>query len=166
MFQFSLNIVWSLPLHRLQLSGSLVLRSVQPLLVRLAGSESLSSLTAGLQQSIQLRFGGNDSAGGVLRHWLSSSLPTGTTAAIVHRAANRGGRGHCGDTSHGNTTRTAAVAIAADGAGGLGQGRIGCDDRCSSGVGCRQRWADVMVMLGGTWRPTIHDLIVALLALR
>lgn len=134
--------------------------------MKLVGSGSLASLTSWLQQSIQLRDGASDATGGGLGYWLSSSLPTGITAAIVHRATSRGGRAHRGDTSHGYTSRAPAVTIATDGARGLGYGKIGCDDRCSSGIGLGQRRANMMVMLGRNWNPAIHDLIVALLALR
>lgn len=127
---------------------------------------SLASLTSWLQQSIQLRGGASDAARGGLGYWLSFSLPTAVTSAIVYRATSRGTCGYRGDTSHSYTSRVAAVAIATDGARGLGYGKIGSDDGCSSGVGWGQRRADMMVMLGRTWNSTIHELIVALLALR
>ena len=160
--QLSLSVVWCLPLHGLRLVGSLRLWSGQSLLVRLVGS--LASLTSWLHQSIQLRSGVSYGIDGSLGRWLSSSLPTVITAAIVHRATGRGWCGQRRDTSHCYTSRAATVAT--DGAGGLWYGRIGGDDRSWSGVGWGQRWADMMVMLGVTWNPTIHDLIVALLALR
>lgn len=134
------------------------------LLVRLGGGGRWASLTAWLQQSAQLRGGADDGTGGVLENWLSSSLPTVVTASTVHRAASRGRCGRLGDWSPYCTTKAADVAIAADRAGDLGHGDVGRDDRCSGGVGCGQRRADVMVVLRGTW--TVHDLIVALLALR
>lgn len=91
-------------------------------------------------------------------------MPTAVAAAVIHRATGRGARGHRGDTGHSCTSGAAAVAIATDGARGLGYGKIGGDDGCSSGVGGWQRRADVMGMLGRN--PTVHGLIVALLALR
>lgn len=126
-------------------------------MVRLVGSRSLASLTTWLQQSSQLRGGADDGTAGVLECWLSSSLPIVITAAIVHRAASGGQCGHLGDTRPCWTTRAADGAIAADGAGDLGHGNIGGDDRCSGGVGGGQWRADVM---------SVHDLIVALRALR
>lgn len=66
----------------------MLLWSGQSLLVRLIGS--LASLTARLQQGIQLRGGSSDGAGGAFERWLSSSLPTVITAAIVHTATSRG----------------------------------------------------------------------------
>lgn len=126
----------------------------------------MASLTSWLQQSIQLRGGAGEAAGRGLEYWPSSFLPTGITAAIVHRTTSRGCCGQRGDTSHTYTSRAATVSIAADRAGGLGYGKIRGDDRCSSGAGWGQRRADMMVMLGGTWNPTLNDLIVALLALR
>lgn len=151
----SLSIVRHLPLHMLGLGSSV--------LVRLVCGGSWASMIAWLLQSIPVRFGVSDGTGRGLWGWLPSSLPAVTSTVIVHRAASRGRCGHCRGSSHSNSIRTAAVAMAADRVGGLGHRRVGCDDRCSS------RWqgrADVMLMPGGTWMPTIHDLIVALLALR
>ena len=113
-----------------------------------------------MQQSIQLRGGANDSTGGGLEYWLSTSLPAAISAAIVHRAASRG---RCGCRG---VTCAASVAVATDGAGGLGYRNIGGNDRCTGGVGWGQRRTDVMVMvmLGGD--PSIHGLIVALLVMR
>lgn len=163
MLHFSLSIAGHLPLYRAGLDGFLLVGSGQPLLV---GRGSLASLTSWLQQSIQLRGGASDTTGGGLGYRFSSSLPTAVTAAIVHRATSRGRCGHPGHTSHSYTTRYPAVAVATDGARALGYGKIGSDDRCSSGVGWGQRRADMMVMLGRTRNTTIHDVIVALLALR
>lgn len=149
LFQLCLSIVRRLVLHRLGFDGSL--------LVRLPGSGRLVSSATRLQQSIHLRFGARDNAGGVLRSWLFDFLP----AAIVHRVASRGRCGHCWDYR-----RASAIAIAADGAGGLGRGEIGHDDGRSGGGGWRQRRADVMGMLQGRWKPTVGNLTVALLVLR
>lgn len=135
-------------------------------MARQAGSGSLASLTSWLQQSIQLRGGASDALRRGLGYWLCSSMPTAITAAIVYRATSRGSCCHRGDTSHSYTWRAAAVAIATNRARRLGYGKIGGDDRCSSGVGWGQRRADMMVVLGRSWNPTIYHLIVALLALR
>lgn len=144
-----LSIVRCLVLDRRGFDGSL--------LVRLPGSGRLVSQATGLQQSIHLRFGAGDDAGGVLRSWLFDFLP----AAIVHRVASRGRCGHCGDCRH-----ASAIAEAADGAGGLGHGQIGHDDGRSGGGDWRQRRADVMGMLRGRWRPAVDNLTLALLVLR
>lgn len=136
-------------------------------MVELVGGGSLASLTSWLQQSVQLRGGtGDATTGGGLGCRLSSSLPTAVTAAIVHRAAGSGRCGHPGHTGHSYAARHPAVAVATDGARRLGNGKIGSDNGCSGGVGWGQRRADVMVVLGRNRNTTIHDVIVALLALR
>ncbi|TNN50477.1 hypothetical protein EYF80_039287 [Liparis tanakae] len=143
--------------------GFLLRRPGRGLLVELVGGGRLASLTSRLQQSVQLGGGtGEAPAGGGLGRRLSSSLPT----AIVHGAACRGRRDHPGHTGHGYAARHPAVAVAAEGARRLGNGEVGSDDGRSGGVGRGQRRADVVVVLGGNRNTTIHDVVVALLALR
>ena len=101
-----------------------MLRSVPLLLLRLSDNGSLVSLTTWLQQSTHLRIGDRNSVGRVLGCLLYYSLPAVVTSAMVHGAAS-------------STER-------------LRYGRVGCNDRRSSGVGGGQRRADVMMMLGGT----------------
>lgn len=90
-------------------------------------------------------------------------LPTGVT--VIQQVASRG---RLVNISH----RGGAAAVAADGAGGglggsLGGGEVGHDDGRSGGGGGGQGRTDVvLVVLGGKWDPTVHDMIVALLVLR